>query len=345
MKRKIILTLIFFVSLMLGRLNAFQLQEVMKIGSDKQNYEFFLIDSVDVDRSGNIYILDFEGGFVGKYDKTGKFIAKSGRKGNGPGEFMFPKKVFVGNSNVYISDLTLRQLNVFDQNLKFIKTIKLYKRPYNFCYYKSKIILAIIQHNKNDTFIIFDDKGNKEKEFFSEQPYFLKKLKKDKMFIAWKISYAIPVVDYSIDKREIALVFSLYDNHNKIYLIDFNGKIRKEISLDFKENYKIPWFLLKYPRKYPSEYSLIMIDSIHYYGNKYIIVNYVVSKVKKINSKKQSYDKAYLIVIDTETGKIVAKTEISPTIRIHKIKGDYMYVKDFDDDMETLHIYKIEGIK
>ncbi len=337
----IILFLILTIIFTQGLSAKIVLKEVQKIGSDKTHYDFFLIGSVDIDKSGNIYVLDLDSFMVRKYDKNGKFISESGRKGNGPGEFMYPTKIFVKEDKIYVSDFTLRQINVFDRKLKFIKVIKLLESPYNFCICENKIIIATIKTDRNETFSVFDLKGNKKRTFFSEQPYFLKKIKKDKMFIAFKLSYAMPMVDFAVDKKEIALVFRLYDNHNKLYLIDINGNIKKNIPLEFKEKYEIPWFLFKYPPISPNKYTLIGIDSIHYYKDRYVFVNYKISEVKKIGNKKQSKNRSYVIVVDTKTGKIIDKTEIPSEMRILKIKGDYMYAKNFDDDIETLHIYKI----
>jgi len=51
------------------------------------NEMFLLPANIKIDKFGNIYVLDFLDCSVKKFDRTGKYIQKYGKKGRGPGEF------------------------------------------------------------------------------------------------------------------------------------------------------------------------------------------------------------------------------------------------------------------
>ena len=53
---------------------------------------------IAVDSESNIYVLDIRNHRLLKFDKEGNFIWKTGRKGQGPGEFRNPSEVEVSPS-------------------------------------------------------------------------------------------------------------------------------------------------------------------------------------------------------------------------------------------------------
>ncbi len=69
-----------------GRLH---LEHDLTIGQDRGPDEYILdyISQVEVDTKGNIFIVDSGHQAILIYDSNGQFLAKSGREGNGPGEF------------------------------------------------------------------------------------------------------------------------------------------------------------------------------------------------------------------------------------------------------------------
>ncbi len=348
-KKTRIIKIVFIIMLVINlsiSIKSFELKEVLRIGSDKLNYEFFLITAVDVDEKLNIYLVDSKGCFVRKYTKDGNFVGEVGRKGNGPGEFLYPRKIFVKGNSVFIGDFTGRKIVTFNDTLKVLKKeIKLYKPPYDFFVYKNKIYFSTISKNSDNIFFVFNMEGKKIKEFFNIQPYFLKNRKKDPFYIAYKIQYAIPTTSFNIKKHEIALSFNQYSKNYKLYIIDFSGKIKKTINLTLEKGFDIPSFYFQFPVKYPKRYTLIGTDSIHYYKDRYIFLHYEISKVKRINNKERTKDSSYIVIVDINKGKIIDKKKIPSGLRIFKIKGDYLYAKNFDDDIEKLHVYKIEGIE
>jgi 6-bladed beta-propeller len=76
-----------------------------------------------VDKNGNLYILDYDR--LLKYDSSGKFLETIGKKGEGPGEFLQPRRLFADEKgDIYVSD-RYRFLHLFGSDGKFVKKIAL----------------------------------------------------------------------------------------------------------------------------------------------------------------------------------------------------------------------------
>jgi hypothetical protein len=66
--------------------------ELFTIGVDEpkdkkeEPYQFYQISSIDCDKAGNIFVLDYNATCVKKFDQNGKFIRRFFRKGKGPKE-------------------------------------------------------------------------------------------------------------------------------------------------------------------------------------------------------------------------------------------------------------------
>jgi hypothetical protein len=72
--------------------------------------------SFDVDDEGYIYLLDTRGASISVYDKSGKFLTRFGRKGQGPGEFENPVYLAVSKEDkIHVIDRSRRTIQVFDK--------------------------------------------------------------------------------------------------------------------------------------------------------------------------------------------------------------------------------------
>jgi hypothetical protein len=85
-----------------------KLEFVQKIGdieSDDENYMLFRPVDCDVDKKGNIYILEIGSQRIQKFNSTGKYLSTFGRKGQGPGEFRLPSDMCLWNDSLlYVYD-------------------------------------------------------------------------------------------------------------------------------------------------------------------------------------------------------------------------------------------------
>jgi hypothetical protein len=79
---------------------------------------------IGCDSEGNIFVLDGKWKSILKFDSKGHFLKKNGRKGQGPGEFQNPYCFCVSKNAIYVSDTFKRDIQIFDLDLNFVKSLK-----------------------------------------------------------------------------------------------------------------------------------------------------------------------------------------------------------------------------
>lgn len=88
-----------------------------------------------VDSSGRVFIADVQKKLIDVFDPDGKFIAQLGRKGKGPGEFSYIKRLQIRNNFLYASDSNFgtRRVHIFTlDTLAGYKTIVLARNRSNY---------------------------------------------------------------------------------------------------------------------------------------------------------------------------------------------------------------------
>lgn len=97
---------------------------VLKEIEGDSNFQFGrAIVDLAVDMRGELFILDFDR--LLKYDAEGRYSGAIGKKGEGPGEFMWPGRLFAGErGDIYVSDRG-RFLHLFGGDGKYVKKIAL----------------------------------------------------------------------------------------------------------------------------------------------------------------------------------------------------------------------------
>jgi hypothetical protein len=102
-----------------------ELEEDLSIGSvEDENTLFYRLGEIVVDSQNNIYVMDSGNHRIQKFDKDGNYLQTIGRKGEGPGEFMRPFRIFLDEQgNIYVSEI--RKLNLFDSKGNYIKSFVL----------------------------------------------------------------------------------------------------------------------------------------------------------------------------------------------------------------------------
>lgn len=91
-------------------------------------------DSLFISQTGDIkvwkdYILisDFNFMKLWVFDKKLNLIKTIGRKGNGPGEFIYPPVILTNNDSLLLFNMKLKKANLYDSNFNFIREIKIAK--------------------------------------------------------------------------------------------------------------------------------------------------------------------------------------------------------------------------
>jgi len=78
------------------------------------------ITDIDLDNQSNIWLIDYDGNQVVKFDSEGNFLKLVASKGNGPGEVIYPHYIFITDSgNVFVASI-LNRISQFDKDGIFL---------------------------------------------------------------------------------------------------------------------------------------------------------------------------------------------------------------------------------
>jgi hypothetical protein len=99
------------------------LRESLAIGG-LDDETLFQWTGLTVDRDGNIYVLDAMDFALKKFDARGRPVARTGRKGQGPGEFTAPRLLDCSDRFLFATDQSLLGVLVFDHDLNFLRRIR-----------------------------------------------------------------------------------------------------------------------------------------------------------------------------------------------------------------------------
>lgn len=139
------------------------LEENLSIGrEDDSNYMFYRARSLALDDNENIYVLDSGNQRVQKFDSKGQYLQTTGKKGQGPGDFENPEKLFLdGVGNLYILDG--QKIKVFDSRGNSVKNITLQSAISDFCVSKKGDIFGLLNISAEESkraVIRLDPEGN-----------------------------------------------------------------------------------------------------------------------------------------------------------------------------------------
>jgi len=111
--------------------NIFNLEEELVIGEDisGEEYEFIALISFDVDDEGNIYALDTVSAQIKVFNKDGEKLRAIGKKGQGPGELMFPAGIEIFPDKIMIFDMGNQRLVFFSYDGQLLRNISTAKHP------------------------------------------------------------------------------------------------------------------------------------------------------------------------------------------------------------------------
>jgi len=220
----------------------FDLEQDLSIGrEDDDNYIFFRVRGIEVDKDENIYVVDYGNYRIQKFDKSGNYIQSFGRWGQGPGEFQHNLRLDIDeqSGNLHISD-GVHLIKIFDRNGNYLEQILLEKPIVGFNLDGKGNYLAIWETMSNvklsKTFCKIDGNGKMIKNY-AEYPYhilfrqtgentsasgnypyaydlFMSKIKANKYIYGYSENYELNVVDqdgqiqYKIKKIESPKGFS-----------------------------------------------------------------------------------------------------------------------------------------
>lgn len=86
-----------------------------------EELQFFRITAMAVDESGRIFVGDGSS-TIREFDASGDFVRRFGQRGDGPGEFQWPGRIFRSGDTTAVSDSRLYRLTMFDDTGALIGT-------------------------------------------------------------------------------------------------------------------------------------------------------------------------------------------------------------------------------
>lgn len=140
-------------------LRSIKVKEVLSIG-DLEDDKLYQWVGVLSDSEHNIFVTDNMDYSIKKFDDQGNLLKKTGRKGEGPGEFLAPRYLDQSELFIYVSDQYRRSLQVFDKNLNYKRSIKIQISISNFKVISDDdIAISTLSHESIGKIFVFDSKG------------------------------------------------------------------------------------------------------------------------------------------------------------------------------------------
>ncbi len=193
--------------------------------------------NVCTDIKNNVYIVDYRGNNIKKYDAEGKFIKNIGKEGQGPGEMSRPMQIAANNRNEILISEGSGRIHVFSLDGDFSRTITPGARPAKFLVTKNNLLLLYsytffnVSFDEMDKkpFILgeMDEDGNILKKFCAP----LKYEDSRKTFIA---NY----IDFDVDRE--GNIYIAFSKQNRIERYSPEGRQIFQCTrpLNFETEYK-----------------------------------------------------------------------------------------------------------
>jgi len=147
------------------------LEEVLAIGSFDDNSLFQWVGVV-ADSEGNIYVTDAMDYSLKKFDADGNFLAKTGRRGQGPGEFTALRLVDSSEQFLFVTEQYQPVIKVFDKKLQYQFQIPLKGPAGDMKALGDNLVAVVVLSAKSESHLEFYDREGKiiKKLHFSERP-------------------------------------------------------------------------------------------------------------------------------------------------------------------------------
>ncbi|MFO7889337.1 MAG: hypothetical protein R6V04_03255 [bacterium] len=191
--------------------NKIILKEVLSIGSIDSEILYQWAD-ICTDDSGNIYLTDMMDYSIKKFTPEGEFIKKTGRSGQGPGEFNAIRFIKYYNNHLYVTDQYRPGIQVFDTNLQY---------RYSIPFLKPIADIQILSHNRiaipdviEGNIQIIDSLGNKNEIFYYK--------KNQKRKNSDNLGFFPNMIEFEFDNQNN--LYMCYTAKNKIKQCNKKGK-------------------------------------------------------------------------------------------------------------------------
>lgn len=201
-------------------------EESLTLGQEQgeNHLMFYKLRDLTVDSDLNLYVLDAGNHRIIKFKKNGEFVWQTGRKGQGPGEFQYPRNItFSHEGEVVVGDS--RHIHFFNKEGKYLRSLRLDKSYHDFYFLPDGRLLVSI---------FVKGRPGVAAEYYTSQGEFIKKFPDEYRYGP----EASPGVGASIGGRGIQWIgdnifLSLPDQY-EIRKYDLNGNLLRKIKRNIK---------------------------------------------------------------------------------------------------------------
>ncbi len=279
----------------------------IKEGNEK--YIFGSIYDIEVDKFGNIYVLDSISSNIKKYNKHGDYVLDFGRSGQGPGEFGFPESMVLDSGRqVYILDSP--NVMIFNEFGDYIRE------------FSSKVLGIDIALDENENLILLGPKEGKIFHIFDRTGDFLfsfggtfdipdqfSKLKGMSLFRS-------PLHVWNVD--DFLYVMNPYRYEINVYK---DERLDRKIKRDSSDLLKP-----KFDEKIPGGFSGTVSDNLIHKMGQYLYVFY--------NGETANWLDVYL------DGELINSFQVSGILKSIDKSGKFYFVED--EDFYKIVVYKMK---
>ncbi len=215
------------------------LEEELSIGNENdENYMFNGVTDVATDSQGNIYVCDRMNFRIQKFDHNGQYLQTIGKKGQGPGEFERPARVFLDTQdNIFVADggsrIEGRMIKIFNSRGEFIRVIHLEGPISDFHVDSEGNILAnvaqTVERGTIKAVAKMDSEGKIIKKIAEFSDIKIVRKRSSEMSASFRVSHNYtPRLSFSpIDGQTFSYAYS---TDYQIFVIDKDGKLLLKIQ-------------------------------------------------------------------------------------------------------------------
>jgi hypothetical protein len=210
----------------------FQMKEDMVIGVGEDEEEpFLLISHLAVDDRDNIYVCDTKASHIRVFDKNGNPLRTIGRKGEGPGELMFPRNIQISSMEELIVQARVF-LHFYSLQGKFLRRLNTGSIPgFGGPIMDSMgniIACEMIRGDENKRVLKKFDSGLNPIITLTTRTLITKEPKVD----YWEMRWSYTPIVWGISKED-NIIWGDRTKH-EIYVLSTEGKLIKKITRDGK---------------------------------------------------------------------------------------------------------------
>jgi hypothetical protein len=315
---------------------------VIKGRGEIEDQMFQSINTLDVDKEGQFYILDEQAANIKVFDQNGDFKKTIGRKGQGPGEFGLPISLFISpQDQIIVNDMGQRKIQYFDKEGNYLKEFSIADK---FLFFGPMVtsngeLIVTYTIPEEEPTTVLQKLSPQFEPVFTFTSLSLDPPPKINIFVArsltslrWALTYDDKIIWADIKNPEYELHILSPDGKSERIItreydpIPITSEDKKTlIDTTFGNNPSEQWDI-KFPNHFPPFSGFSFNDTGHLFVKRY---------------EKETMDGGHVYDIFDGEGKYLAQTRLKMNPMIWK--KEYMYTIEEDEEgFKAIKRYKVQ---